>query len=461
MLSNELIQIILEYLNDMTRNKLYNSSKFYYNRRELCCVKIINKKIGNYNFLTQTVATNDKNYDTLELTINSPNVHYWPPSVKRLNVSYNTLIYDNAILVFPITIKEITIKGITNIDLNFGRFEKMSIISGRNLNIKRLPPGLIELKIISLKTTLNKLPSFLKRLTFMCKNIKLSLFKNFQDLLGDKLEHLAMYQNTKIDKLPSSLKHITFYGECNYKFENLPSIIKLSLNSLGTSFYQKLDNLPQSLKILKLDINYAYELNNLPDLEQLIFEPHASYKLPLRNLPNTLKVLVAPVTNIMFPPLLKKLVVPYCDNVPLSLEYLEFTNCQEFQKYSIPIVKLSSINIDYNDFFKTDGFYKIEKIKFVNGIVTECNISCDSDIEFNEGLLKLKLTNWKKSVIKTPNSLKSLIIIAGYCTVHLTNNLKFLQIGGNTPILPFIPNNLLRYVTRYGPVLPAKFIKIQ
>jgi hypothetical protein len=126
---------------------------------------------------------------------------------------------------------------------------------------KNLPSSLNGLILgLYFNQTVDRLPSSLTHLTF--KNI--SIFNQTVDKLPSSLTHLTFgfNFNQNVEKLPSSLTHLTLGNKFNQSVDKLPP--SLTHLTFGEEFNQSVDNLPFSLTHLTFEYKFNKTVNNLP-----------------------------------------------------------------------------------------------------------------------------------------------------------------------------------------------------
>jgi len=435
-LSNELLQMIIGYLDDASKHQYYHSTYAISIHHSFNPVHIIDGMMQPYNFhKRQLLSQLDPGMDVLHLIIDRKvNNIKWPISVRSLTMSVNDDLYvDN--LQFPKTVTQI----ILNIECNlfdagtqkFQNITKMTIIPTGNCKITSFPPNLKELIVISRDSrfSYDHLPLDLKIFKVNCNYIDVS-------------------------KLPKSLTTFNCHTRGLSPFSSLPdSITKLALNNKFGDY--QLTKFPENLKILIIKCRLDKKILNFPNkLKSLIFDAYCVYNHPLDNLPELLHTLFLPYGHsykIILPKSLVKL-----GNIrsKLNIQYPEVL-LKRGDSHDLNIVKGNRVSNLYSN--------------QINGIVKQCKIMSLSvnSMEFVDGIEKIIIVDIASSIITFPDSVRYIsmdLIFEKKFVITLPKDLKYLTITAkdNCEIeFPVIPKKLLSFITNIdGLFMNAKFIKI-
>ncbi len=210
-----------------------------------------------------------------------------------------------------------------------------------NQDLSELPAGLKELVIVSKKfnSPIDNLPDGLTKLIIADER---GFFDHPIDNLPDSIELLyieSQYFNQKINRYPSSLKHLILQVQCeDGSFDNLPDGLLSFYHGIFWSEYNfELNNLPTSLKILHVGQGFNSSLDLLPSSIKflIIGDDDSDFNQPISGLPYSLKYFSVYNQNYNFEFLTKSGVnmEGISKDIP---EYLEYPHCvKHFFNYDI------------------------------------------------------------------------------------------------------------------------------
>lgn len=314
-------RIIIESNEKELQKYLLNCLNNYYNQNN----PIVNNKIKKINKITLEI--NNDEYDFLNEIIND---------IEQLNCNFlqieaDLINYKNQLINFTIfkTLKKINFLSYNNFIFNFyfpSELEEICLLECKNFNNK----------IINLPIGLKKL--------MLGKNFdnEFELPINLEEL------HLGTNFNQPLNNLPTGLKKLHFYFDAmfNQPLNKLPAGLKKLYFGFNSMFNQPLNNLPTGLKELYLGKYFNYSLDFLPESLELLSLFNV-FELQINNLPTNLKKLyIYDNENHNFS----------LNNLPNSIEELEFSNYNIINKFPISLKKIS-INC-----------HQVEKINLLNDL---------------------------------------------------------------------------------------------
>jgi len=289
-LPNELLQLILNYLDQSSKYQLYRTA--FYHLRSLSPIMlrtiftykkdqvIIDKQYNLYEEIYNNLADTIKMIDKGNLKSN-----WMPPSIRTLDTNnFN-------ILQIPSTITELILyhpKTNPIFDEVLPNLIILIIISKIDLWLDDLPVTLKFLKI-------NGLTNYIRSIKLPLGLIKFNMNIKLKGIISEILpaiQTLKLGVNEVVDELPDSITKIKLYGNFHTNIDYLPKNLKqlmLDMKKLDG----KLNFLPSSLKILIINTELKYNLDKLPQsLKILIINLHAKINYPMNKLPNNLECLI-------------------------------------------------------------------------------------------------------------------------------------------------------------------------
>jgi len=469
-LPNELMQIILNYLDQSTKHQVY---RVISHLRELSpiqlIVSLIHERKGFNNYTTNRnnekpgynlyADCRNEEIDCINLHLGSSHLVTYPPSIITLTISnplninfshtIKKLILNDIVLVPNLSI----FINISSLTITFNDWTKHKV------KLENLPPNLknFSVKGYDCYVTTMILSNTIKKLTFSVKFKP----KNLCEYLPINLVYLSLWFDEIIDDLPHSLKKLSL----NYEFQNNIDFLppNLQVLNLYCNYKGKLKYLPPSLKTLntRLNINLDHlTINklilicnniNIPKSLTTLILLEDSFSNKIADLPNLIRLIHPSFNRIHYPPSLKYLKI-------LKDEYLNYDDCKKLfdEKYNEQIilpsytmidsnvlhgystinvkklilyncgpyfnrtfshdVRISSIpgyscHSDYNCFFTFDNDVQIKGFTITNGIVTHCQVKCVTfaNIVFFPGIKEINFYVHANS-IKCPDSLVKFIL---------------------------------------------------
>jgi len=449
-LPNELLQIILNFLDQSTKHRFYRVQSYL---RELSPLQIHYHPSDKKGYNLSVYNGNQQN-DCFYLRTDTP-ISYLPPSVISLTMSVSLKTY------LTHTIKKLTVNNYQIMpDLSdYYNIKSLHLIIDKKMSLTNFPPNLIKLHIgnkYSGKIISMTLPKTLKKLN-LCVKTK---YKNICDCLPYGLETLILWYTEIIDDLPASMKKLTLNSGFNNPIDFLPEGLEVleiedaqitELNYLPSSLKKLKTNLKLKIKHLKISklVYYAWDsLYNFPtSLTNLILSNF--YHGKISNLPNLI-YLEHPISmRTHYPASLKYLkirnwdtthdecvklskkmyddiiVLPSYVNIDanilhgystINIKKMIVYNCiPSFYRNFTHDVKISSFSaftrcscsekFNYN-FFTSNHKVDIEGLTIKNGVVVKCVVECNNyaDITFSDGIEEIFFYGYAKT-ITCPDSL--------------------------------------------------------
>jgi len=401
LLPNELNQIILEFLDQVTKNELYNSSFSLATLRDLSPINIISVLYQKY---LPDLSKNYNFFREVEISDDEKKIFYGVKKLKKFN-------YGNSII--PKSVDTLILFRMSSYyGCHADNVKKLTFSSDIYAHdhyeiIRSLPPYLEEFTIINILVELSCLPQSLKKLTLNTKNIQITQPQSWfswinppltlQDILPLNLEYLSIEPLIPINKLPHSLKTLIITS-CFSSVTTTPYISNLPPNltkffiitkrgAILNHFGAVINTLPSSLRILKISSYYSQKLNNLPNLIKLLFSKNSRYDQPLNNLPSTLKLLELPMKyshDLLKLPKLTHLKMEHGKktiNFPSSLLFLVIYRSDLTIEGSVNKIILPSLLEKLVINAKISNSYVWTHVK--NVIITEYSSSYDFKFDYN------------------------------------------------------------------------------
>jgi len=407
-LPNELFQLIISHLAEMTKFNLYKTSHLLTIQRINNPLRVINKKHKNYNL------------------VKCDSVIIHAKSLKMLAD------------VLPCPIAKIIYQNYVQISHYYDIVEKLSIINN-DIYVRTLPKYL---KYLSIRTNqyIKQLCVFPETLTHLIIKAQ----KCPELFLPNSLKYLNVENCPKIH-YPDNLK-VLIYSNC--PIDNLPK-------SLHTIYFpdQFINTGLNLKKIAHFGIaTYPETIQNLIILDEI-----HNLNLP----PQIIKLKINSNSTFNIPSLLKKLTLLHCSD-----NYFRIFDIECVIYYSMN--ELNKQYIEHYNIFEGNG--NLRYLRVINGDVKKCNISTNSKITIREGIEDLLLT--LSTSIKIPNSVKNLSLrfvphpndFIYSIEVKLPKQLKNITTERYHHCLikfTVIPSDLLTYNTcSTDTILPARFITI-
>jgi len=346
-LPNELLQLIISYLDDMTKFHLYRTARLLTIQRKYNPLHVINKEHNNYNLV----------------------------KCNSLVVKPSVLETHNMVLYSTITI-------LRNYYVNIPKYSdniKKLVIANTNISINKFPSYLEILRILD-EGNIKKLPTFpktLKSLTikseccpelFLPNSLKFLDINNCQKIHYPNNLQILKFMNCSIDNLPQSIHTIHFP---NKFIDTGLNLIKAS--HTGNPTY------PNSIK--KLTIwNKIDNVTFPPLIIKLTIDASSTFDVPLS---------------------LKKLVLLNCSDTFFQIYDVE---CVIYYAGNI----LTNQYIDHYQICQ--GQCDIDYLMIVNNDVKGCTIFAMSEVVIKEGIEDLSILLSCPTLI-IPESVKKLKLV--------------------------------------------------
>jgi len=373
-LPNELLQLILNYLDQSTKHQLYRTT--FYHLRSLSPLIIrsyyddddkwelsTDNKYNLYHILKITNSTTKYDHCITMIIDRHIKINEVSPFLRKLIIFEKDYI-DKKIITSSVS-KLILFGTRINLEFDspiFNDITELTIHAINDLLLDHLPINLKYLEIDSYhgepKIISIKLPQSLVTLHI---SLSINNCKSFCNLLPN-IQMLSLGSNEIINALPESVTEIELFKKFNQNISFLPSGLKKLI--VNCDFEKNLNKLPISLEVLLICKQINCKLNNLPNnLKSLIFS-NTYYTIPIENLPPTLTTLILPRSYkyaIPYLPNLKKLAHHY--TIKYYNKSLMFLRVYEVYDSYInkPVEKyFKYFNKKYDDIIQLPPFVKID-----------------------------------------------------------------------------------------------------